>query len=90
MRLRALLRGAHPFELNYGERQGDPRFPSALADFLNAAACCGATPESLMLTGGISQALDYLCSRLTEPGDTVFVEGADYPVFPTRSSAITA
>ena len=70
---------AQPFELNSGERQGDPRFRSALADFLNAEPCCGATPETLMLTGGISQALDYLCSRLTEPGDTVFVEDPTYP-----------
>jgi 2-aminoadipate transaminase len=70
---------AQPFELNYGERQGDARFREALADFLNAAPGCGATPETLMLTGGISQALDYLCSRLTEPGETVFVEDPTYP-----------
>src|SRR5262245_42991584 len=71
--------GAVPFEMNYGERQGDARFRRALADFLNAAPGSGATPETLMLTGGISQALDYLCSRLTQPGDTVFVEDPTYP-----------
>jgi DNA-binding transcriptional MocR family regulator len=70
---------AVPFELNYGERQGDARFREALAKFLNASPGCGGTPESIMLTGGISQALDYLCSRLTEPGDTVFVEEPTYP-----------
>ena len=32
-----------------------------------------------MLTGGISQALDFACSRLTRPGDTVFVEEPSYP-----------
>ncbi len=71
--------GAVPLELNYGERQGDARFRAALADFLNAAPGGGATPEALMLTGGISQALDYVCSRLTQPGDVVFVEEPTYP-----------
>ena len=70
---------AVPFEMNYGERQGDVRFRSALADFLNAESGAAAAPETLMLTGGISQALDYLCSRLTKPGDTIFVEEPTYP-----------
>jgi DNA-binding transcriptional MocR family regulator len=65
---------AQPLELNYGERQGDARFRAALAAFLGNAAS-----ESLMLTAGISQALDFVCSRLTRPGDTVFVEEPSYP-----------
>ncbi|HUG04452.1 MAG TPA: PLP-dependent aminotransferase family protein [Steroidobacteraceae bacterium] len=83
----ALLRGAcegffahaQPFELNYGERQGDLRFRAALAAFLNAAGDSSADPHDLMLTGGISQALDFVCGRLTQPGDTVFVEEPSYP-----------
>lgn len=70
---------AQPLELNYGERQGDPRFRAALSAFLGAADNHGAALQSLMLTGGISQALDYACSRLTRPGDTVFVEEPSYP-----------
>jgi DNA-binding transcriptional MocR family regulator len=78
----ALLRGAcerffasaQPLELNYGERQGDARFRAALAAFLG-----NANSESLMLTAGISQALDFVCGRLTQPGDTVFVEEPSYP-----------
>ena len=77
--------GAVPFELNYGERQGDARFRAALAHFLKGALGFEATPESLMLTGGISQALDFACSRLTRPGDIVFVEEPTYlyalPIF---------
>ena len=65
---------AQPLELNYGERQGDPRFRAALAKFLGDAR-----GESLLLTAGISQALDFVCSRLTQPGDTVFVEEPSYP-----------
>lgn len=82
----ALLRGAcqrffataQPLELNYGERQGDPRFRVALAGLLSNAGGGEASPESLMLTGGISQALDFVCSRFTRPGDTVFVEEPSY------------
>lgn len=71
--------GAVPFELNYGERQGDPRFRAALAAFLNAAGDASATADDLMLTSGISQALDFACGRFTRPGDTVFVEEPSYP-----------
>jgi len=82
----ALLRGAcerffasaQPLELNYGERQGDPRFRAALAGLLSNAGGVEASPQSLMLTGGISQALDFVCSRFTRPGDTVFVEEPSY------------
>ena len=71
--------GAQPLELNYGERQGDVRFRAALAAFLRDAGGGDVDPQSLMLTGGISQALDFACSRLTQPGDTVFVEEPSYP-----------
>lgn len=79
------FRGAQPLDLNYGERQGDIRFRSALAAFLSAVPGCSATPQSLMLSGGISQALDFLCGIFTRPGDTVFVEEPSYvysfPIF---------
>jgi DNA-binding transcriptional MocR family regulator len=32
-----------------------------------------------MLTGGISQALDFVCGRLARPGDVAFVEEPSYP-----------
>ena len=70
---------AQPLELNYGERQGDVRFRAALAAFLADAGGGAAAPQSLMLTAGISQALDFVCSRFTRPGDTVFVEEPSYP-----------
>ena len=73
------FQGAKPLDLNYGERQGDLRFRTALAEFLNAAPGCSATPQSLMLSGGISQALDFLCGIFTRAGDTVFVEEPSYP-----------
>ena len=66
--------GVTPLEMNYGARQGDPRFRTALAAFLGDASA-----DSLLLTAGISQALDYVCGHLTRPGDTVFVEEPTYP-----------
>ncbi len=71
--------GAEPLELNYGQRQGDTRFRAALAAFLGDTAGVSVDPDSLMLTGGISQALDFACGRFTRPGDTVFVEEPSYP-----------
>lgn len=70
---------AEPLEMNYGERQGDARFREALATFLSNSGGGEVSPQSLLLTAGISQGLDFACSRLTRPGDTVFVEEPSYP-----------
>jgi 2-aminoadipate transaminase len=70
---------AAPFDLNYGQRQGDARFRAALAAFLGGAADAPVNPDSLMLTGGISQALDFVCGRFARPGEVVFVEEPSYP-----------
>ena len=70
---------AAPFDLNYGQRQGDARFRAALAAFLGASTGDPVNPDSLMLTGGISQALDFVCGRFARPGDVVFVEEPSYP-----------
>jgi 2-aminoadipate transaminase len=69
---------ARPLELNYGEKQGDIRFRESLADFLSFQYDVDATPESLLLTCGNSQALEFVCERFTKPGDTVFVEEPTY------------
>jgi DNA-binding transcriptional MocR family regulator len=70
---------AAPFDLNYGQRQGDARFRAALAAFLAAAEGAPVDPDSLMLTGGISQALDFVCGRFAKAGDVVVVEEPSYP-----------
>jgi DNA-binding transcriptional MocR family regulator len=72
------LRSAQPFEFNYGERQGDRRFREALADFLSRHYGHPAQADSLMVTAGNSQALALVCTQLTRPGDTVFVEEPSY------------
>jgi len=72
------LRKAKPVELNYGERQGDIRFLETLAIFLSDEYGSTVTPDSLFVTAGNSQALDFICALFTEPGDTVFVEEPSY------------
>jgi DNA-binding transcriptional MocR family regulator len=72
------LESAQPLELNYGERQGDVRFREVLAGFLTQHYDRPASSESLFVTGGNSQALDFICTVFTRPGDTVVVEEPSY------------
>ncbi len=69
---------AQPFDLNYGASQGDERFLHSLAGFLTASYGSVATPESLFVTGGNSQALDLISTIFAKPGDTVLVEEPSY------------
>ena len=72
------LRSAQPIEFNYGERQGDIRFLETLAKFLSDGYGTSVTPESLFVTAGNSQALDFICALFTRPGDTIIVEEPSY------------
>ena len=63
---------------NYGDPQGEPIFRAALALFLQGQGQTNARAESLFLTGGNSQALDFVCERFTQPGDVVLVEDSTY------------
>ena len=69
---------AQPIELNYGVSEGDARFLESLAVFLTAGYGSAATPDSLCVTGGNSQALDLVSTVFAKPGDTVFVEEPSY------------
>lgn len=64
--------------LNYGPKQGDPRFLAALGGLLEREHGHPAPPETLFLTAGSSQGLDFVCERFARPGDTVFVEDPSY------------
>lgn len=72
------FRTAQPNELNYGERKGDAHFRKVLADFLTSGYGTPVSAEDLCVTGGNSQALDFICSLFTRPGDTVIVEEPSY------------
>ncbi len=69
---------AQSAEINYGPLAGDIRTLEALAEFLSRHYDCGVSPEQLMMTGGNSQALDFLASQLLNPGDVVLVEEPSY------------
>lgn len=72
------LARAKPQELNYGERPGDAGFRAALASFLSGEYGVEVGADALFVTAGNSQALDFVCTLFTRPGDTVIVEEPSY------------
>ncbi len=69
---------AVPQDINYGPSKGDERFLNTLANFLTERYGKPADVESLFVTCGNSQALDFVCSMFSKPGDTIFVEEPSY------------
>ena len=49
-----------------------------MAGFLSSEYAAPVTAGSLFVSTGSSQALDYVCQRFTQPGDTVVVEEPSY------------
>ena len=72
------LSSASPQELNYGERQGDAAFRECAGRFLSSEYGASVSADSLFVTAGNSQALDFVCAFFTRPGDTVIVEEPSY------------
>jgi len=67
-----------PAFLQYGAEQGDGYFRLTLAKFLSRGYGFPVEPESLFVSSGASGGLDLLCTLLTRPGDTIFVEEPTY------------
>ena len=74
----AFFRSAEPQDISYGRREGDERFTESLAAFLEENYGQRIQPDSLFLSGGISQALDFICTQLSRPGDNIIVEEPCY------------
>lgn len=74
----AFFASAEPYDLNYGVLQGDERFRASLAGYLGREYVAPASPDSLIVSGGNSQALDLVSVVFAQPGDTVFVEEPSY------------
>jgi len=72
------LSGARPQQLNYGDRQGDAAFREVLGSLLSSEYGANVEADSLFVTAGNSQALDFICALFTRPGDTVIVEEPSY------------
>lgn len=72
------FKNAEPLDINYGPSKGDERFLHSLANFLSRQYGKPANVESLFATNGNSQALDFVCTIFSKPGDTIFVEEPSY------------
>ncbi|MEO8268019.1 MAG: PLP-dependent aminotransferase family protein [Ilumatobacteraceae bacterium] len=77
-RAAAMQFGDSPEYLQYGAEWGDGHHRVALGDYLTQAYGTAVAPEQLFSTNGNSQALDMLCTVMTEPGDVVIVEEPTY------------
>ncbi|MFM7275654.1 MAG: PLP-dependent aminotransferase family protein, partial [Gammaproteobacteria bacterium] len=67
-----------PAEFNYGDTRGDPQFIASLARFVERNYGMAVDPDTLFLTAGNSQALEFVCERFTKPGDVVFLDEPCY------------
>lgn len=72
-----LARG-EPAWLQYGADPGEARFRASLAAFLTRRYGFAVDAAHLLVTTGVSLALDIVCTRFTKPGDTIFVEEPTY------------
>jgi DNA-binding transcriptional MocR family regulator len=70
--------GESPEFLQYGAEWGDGHHRIALGDYLSEAYGTPVAPEQLFSTNGNSQALEMLCTVMTEPGEVVIVEEPTY------------
>jgi 2-aminoadipate transaminase len=67
-----------PSILQYGYEQGDSRFREALSRFLAESCDVEVEAREVFVSGGVSQALDLICTVFTRPGDLVLVEEPSY------------
>ena len=64
--------------LAYGSERGPGPLLRWLLDHIGAREGRAPAADQIIITGGISHALDQLCTLLTQPGDTVLVEQPTY------------
>jgi len=64
--------------LNYGADQGAGPLLAWLSDRIARTESRAPAPNEIMITGGVSQALDQICTLCTQPGDIALVESPTY------------
>jgi DNA-binding transcriptional MocR family regulator len=64
--------------LNYGADQGAGPLLAWLAERIERTEGRMPAPSEIMITGGVSQALDQICTLCTRPGDIALVESPTY------------
>lgn len=75
---RLALREAGPAALAYGAEQGPGRLIEQLRARLAGQEAVAPSAGEILITGGVSQALDMLCTLLTRPGDPLLVQSPVY------------
>jgi 2-aminoadipate transaminase len=68
---------ATPGALDYGDAAGYPPLRELIARRM-AALGIETSADSIILTNGSQQGIDYLCRLMLDPGDTIVVEGPTY------------
>ncbi len=74
----AALERDGPLALSYGAEQGPISLIEQLCARLGSLERTTPPVDQMMITGSTSQALDMLCTLLTQPGDVVLVESPVY------------
>jgi len=64
--------------LNYGADQGAGPLLAWLSERIARTEGRAPHPDEIMITGGVSQALDQICTLCTQPGDIALVESPTY------------
>src|SRR5262245_9478194 len=64
--------------LAYGADQGAGPLLAWLRERIERTEGCTVAPDEIMITGGVSQALDQICTLCTRPGDVALVEAPTY------------
>lgn len=72
------LSGHDPALLQYGAELGDGHFRGELASFLSRHYGLEVPAQQLLVSSGVSQALDLVCTAFTRPGEVIFVEEPSY------------
>lgn len=67
-----------PQRLTYSSQGGSPELQIALVDYLRVARSVRCTPEQILITEGIHQAIDLVTRMLCNPGDDAWVEEPSY------------
>ncbi|MHA7848641.1 MocR-like pyridoxine biosynthesis transcription factor PdxR [Serratia sp. D1N4] len=67
-----------PQRLTYSNQGGSPELQHALVDYLRVARSVRCSPEQILITEGIHQAIDLVTRMLCNPGDAAWIEEPGY------------
>ena len=73
------LRSATMAQLDYTYPAGVPALRDAIADHVRHTRGVRCTPDQVIVVAGAQRALDFICTVLLDPGQSVWVEEPGYP-----------